>query len=375
MKKKTYNYIIVCLFCGFVIALLLASFLIPDRSFSQRENRYLQTLPTFSWQRLFDGKFTSDFEDYCADQFPFRDGWITLNARYEQLSGKKQTNGVYLCGDRLITPFKTPSAAELNRRFTAVKLLDESCEMPVHLALIPNAAEIYQDRLPVGAPDDSQAAVIAQAADYGLSPAPLLPMLDGHKEEEIFYRTDHHWTTLGAYYAYTALCETLELEPQSLESFRPETVSDNFYGTAYSSSGYTWVQPDHIERFVDESTAESVTSYRSGSPVEGGLYREESLSQKDQYTYFLGGNTPEIVLTSTHSELPRLVMVRDSYSDCLVPFLLAHYSEIRMLDLRYFLGSVKEYATEHQADAILVIYSVENFCKESSVIAMMTDCN
>ena len=373
MKKKTYNSIIVCLFCGFIFALLLMSFLIPDRSFSQRENRYLQPLPAFSWQRLFDGKFTSDFEDYCADQFPFRDSWITLNARYEQLSGKKQTNGVYLCGDRLITPFTAPSPTELNRRFTAVELLSETGEIPVHLALIPSAAEIYRDQLPAGAPNDSQTAVIAQAADHGLSPAPLLSVLNEHKEEEIFYRTDHHWTTLGAYYAYTALCETLGLEAQPLDSFRPETVSANFYGTAYSSSGYTWVKPDHIERFVDESAAETVISYRSGSPVEGGLYREESLSQKDQYTYFLGGNTPEIVLTGTDSALPRLVMVRDSYSDCLAPFLLTHYSEIRMLDLRYFLGSVRAYAAEHQADAILIIYSVENFCKESSVVAMMAD--
>ena len=370
MKNKIYNIIIVGLFCGFVLSLLVASFLISDRSFSERENRYLQTLPDFSFQRLFAGKFTSEFEDYCADQFPFRDQWITLNARYEQLSGKKQTNGVYLCGERLITPFKAPSDAELKRRFTAVKLLRESCNIPVQFALIPNAAELYGEMLPFGAPNDSQAAVIENAADFGLSPAPLLPILNEHKDEEIFYRTDHHWTTLGAYYAYAALCETMGLEAQPLECFRVNTVSTNFYGTAYSSSGYTWVRPDHIESFVDEDAALSVISYRSGLPVEGGLYRRENLTQKDQYTYFLGGNTPEVVLTGKHSQLPKLVMIRDSYSDSLVPFLLEHFSEIRMLDLRYYLGSVKQYAEEHQADQILVIYSVENFCKENSVAAM-----
>lgn len=370
MKKKTYNFLIVTLFCGFVLSLLLLSFLIPDKSFSERENRYLQTLPSFSFQALFEGKFTSAFEDYCADQFPLRDDWITLNARYEQLSGKKQTNGVYLCEDRLITPFTAPSAKELNRRFTAVKLLKESCDVPLTLALIPNAAEIYSDQLPDGAPNDSQATILAEAAAFGLSPAPLLTALEAHKEEDIFYRTDHHWTTLGAYYAYTALCEAMDLEPQSIDSFQRETVSTDFYGTAYSSSGYTWVKPDAIERFVDESAATSVVSYRSGMPTEGSLYREESLSKKDQYTYFLGGNTPEIILTGTHNELPKLVTVRDSYSDSLAPFLLEHFSEIRMLDLRYFLGSVKEYAAEHEADAVLVIYSVENFCKENSVAAM-----
>lgn len=371
MNTKTKNLLITLLFLTFLAVLSVTGLLLPDSSFSARENRYLQTLPSFSLEKLFSGELTADFEDYCADQFPFRDTWITVNARYEQLSGKKQTNGVYLCGNRLITPFTAPAEKELKRRLGTVEQLKEAVEAPLTLALIPNAAEIYADKLPAGAPNDSQAEVIRRTEEAGLSAAPLLQTLRAHREEEIFYRTDHHWTTLGAYYGYTALCEPLGLTGRPLESFAPETVSRDFYGTAYSSSGYTWVEADSIERYVSADAAASVVSYRGGTPTEGTLYREESLSKKDQYTYFLGGNTPEIVLTGRDSRLPRLLIIRDSYSDCLAPFLLAHYSEIRMLDLRYYLGSVADYAAEHSPDQILILYSVANFCSESSVMAMM----
>ncbi len=370
MRNKSYSAIITLLFLSFLAVFLLLSLILPDKSFSSRENRYLQTLPEFSFSRLFEGKFTAEFEDYCADQFPFRDQWITLNARYEQLTGKKQTNGVYLCDDRLITTFSAPKTSELNRRFGAVRLLAEGTEIPVQLALIPTAAEIYSELLPEGAPNDSQKAVLDKAEQNGLSPASILSALARHANEDIFYRTDHHWTTLGAYYAYTAICESLGLAPLAKDSFSPETVSTDFYGTAYSSSGYTWVEPDSIVRFVDADAASSVISYRNGQATESGLYHEENLNKKDQYTYFLGGNSPENVLLGTDASLPKLLMIRDSYSDSLVPFLLYHYSEIRMIDLRYYLGSVKEYAEEHDMDQILVIYSVENFCKESSVAAM-----
>ncbi len=370
MNRKTYDRFVLFLFVAFLFSFLLLAVLKPDIDFSQRENRYLQTMPELTMDSLFSGKFMSDFEKYCADQFPFRDDWITLNARYELLIGKSQTNGVYLCGDRLITPFSAPKESELDHRCSAVMELTEGAGVPVKLALIPTAAEIYSEALPAGAPNDSQAAVLATLETKGLSPISLLPALEAHKDEDIFYRTDHHWTTLGAYYAYAALCDSLGLTARSLYSFTPETVSTSFYGTAYSTSGFTWVPADSIQRFVDPGEAVSVVSYRSGQPVEGSLYREESLSQKDQYTYFLGGNTPELVLTGRNGDAPKLVIVRDSFCDSLTPFLLEHYSEIRLLDLRYYLGSVKEYAQTHEADEILVLYSVENFCKESSVNAM-----
>ena len=374
MKKETAEKITTVAFCAYMASLTLLQFALPDKDFSERENRYLQELPKFSFSSLFKGSFTEDFEDYCADQFPFRDKWITLNARYEQLSGKKQTNGVYLCeGDRLITPFTAPDAASLRRRVMAVEMLGEKLDVPLTLALIPDGAEIYGDLLPEGAPNDSQKKLIEDIGKLtDLPMADLLTPLQQHVNEEnaLFYRTDHHWTSYGAYLGYTGVCRALGIEPVPPESFRPETVTESFYGTAYSSSGYTWIAPDHMERYVDPSACTKAVSYRNGNGEEIPLYKEESLTIKDKYTYFLGGNTPRSVLYGTDESLPKLLLIRDSYSDSLAPFLLAHFSEIHLLDMRYYLGSPAEYAAENGMDQVLVIYSVSNFCDQNGVLAL-----
>lgn len=372
MKKQTAEKITVFVFAAYIAAFFLWQFILPDREFSERENRYLQTLPEFSFRELFEGNFTEDFEDYCADQFPLRDQWITLNARYSLLCGKKETNGVYLCaGERLITPFSAPTASSLNRRIMAVEQFRENVGVPVTLSLIPDAAELYRELLPEGAPNDSEREIIEKV--YGLTDTPmvdLLGALNEHKGEEnaLFYRTDHHWTTYGAYCAYCALCDEWGLTPQSLDELTEETVSESFYGTAYSSSGYTWIAPDRMERFVPADAASKVVNYLTGSAVETGLYKEDSLQIKDKYTYFLGGNTPRSILYGQDENLPKLLLIRDSYSDSFAPFLLKHFSEIHMLDFRSYMGSPSEYVKENGIDQVLIQYSVPNFCEQSGVM-------
>ena len=374
MKRETAEKITLLAFAGYLMVFFLLQFIIKDREFSARENRYLQMLPEFSFESLFKGSYTGDFEDYCADQFPFRDQWITLNARYELLSGKKQTNGIYLCeGERLIKPFTAPDENELERRVQAVELLREKLRVPLTLALIPDGAELYGEQLPEGAPNDSQGALIEQVrASTDMPVADLLtPLREGKAAGGcLFYRTDHHWTTLGAYYGYQGLSRSLGLTPRSLDSYNRRTVAGDFYGTAYSASGYTWVAPDSIERFVDPDEAATLTRYDSAEGTEAPLYREESLHSKDKYTYFLGGNSPRSVLRGTDDSLPRLLILRDSYCDALAPFLLEHYSEIHLLDMRYYLGSPEEYARENNIDQVLVLYSVANFCEQNSVFAL-----
>ena len=359
-------------FLIFIFAFFVANLLLPDREFSPRENRYLQTRPEFSFSRLFSGDFTEEFEDYCADQFPLRDQWITLNARYSQLCGKKESNGIYLCeGGRLLEPFEDITAFALQSRVDILNNFIDQTDVPVTLGLIPGAAELYAGLLPDGAPADSQldftnavyAGAEAQCVDVAAA-------LESHKNEYIFYRTDHHWTTLGAYYAYEAMGESLGFEPRELDNFQPVTVSEDFYGTAYSSSGYTWVGPDSIQHFVESPAELAVFNYSNGDAEAGSLYHPQQLMVKDQYTYFLGGNTPLIRLMNETAPPSSLLIIRDSYSDCLAPFLTAHFSDIHMMDLRYYRGSVTDYVRKNAIDQVLILYSVENFSSDPSLLML-----
>ena len=109
--------IMTVLFCGFLAGLLVWHIALPDRVRSETENRTLAQRPSLSRETLLNGSFTADMETYFADQFPLRDDWTGLKARCELLLGKREFNGVYLCGDTLIAKVEEPEAARpLGRR-------------------------------------------------------------------------------------------------------------------------------------------------------------------------------------------------------------------------------------------------------------------
>lgn len=359
---KLMQRVTAALFCLFIGGFGLLHLLLPDRDFSPVENRSLAQLPSFSWEKLRDGSYTADLEKYLADQFPMRDSWIGLKTRYAYLLGQREFQDVYLCGDTLISKVTDDSRAQQNLGY--VQSLVEKTELPVYLALIPTAAEVWRDRLPTGAQSFDQRAYLEQAKATGAIWVDMLGALEAHADEAIYYRTDHHWTSLGAYYGYTALLEAMGLEPQALGERL--TVAGDFCGTLYSSSGVHWLEPDCVDRYV---TGKGITVENGLTGAVGGLYVDSFLGEKDKYASFLGGNQPLYILRNEDAPVQqKLLVVRDSYSDSLAPFLSQSFSEVHLLDLRYYKIPVAQYARENGMDAIVIDYSVENFIKDADAV-------
>ena len=374
MSKK-YCIFISALFCAFIGVFLVANAVAPDRTFSQLENRNLEQLPTPSVKTLLSGEFMKDFETYTTDQFVGRDGWIALKSSTERTLGKKENNGVYFCKeDTLITRFDQPDSQKVTDNLGYVNKFVESVDIPVVFSLIPTQACIWADRLPEGAPNASQTDILdqAQAAVPEATWADLYTPLWEHKDEDIFYRTDHHWTSLGAYYGYVGLAQALGYEPVSLGSYTETIRSTEFYGTVFSSSGVRWVRPDTISTYVPD-TGITVTEHsydNKGNPIQipRSLYVESFLDVKDKYSMFLGGNQSLGVVTTQNTDKPKLLIIRDSYTDSLVPFLTPHYSEIHLLDLRYYKLSIQDYIEQNGIDQALVLYSVPNFVTDTNLL-------
>ena len=381
---KRYCIFITALFCAFIGVFLVANAVSPDRTFSEVENRNLEQLPAvdfgtpeklFRDGNFFNGQFMRDFETYTTDQFIGRDAWVDLKARTERALGKKENNNVYFAdNDTLITRFDQPAADRVTENLNYVNKFVENVDIPVVFSLIPTQACIWADRLPEGAPNASQTDLMAQAqgAVTGATWADVYTPLMEHKDEDIFYRTDHHWTSLGAYYGYTGLAGALGYDPVPLTDYTPTVRSTEFYGTVFSSSGVRWVKPDTITTYVpdDGITVVSHTYDNSGNPLEEqrALYVESFLSVKDKYSMFLGGNQSLGVVTNTNNpDGPKLLIIRDSYADSLVPFLTAHYSEIHLIDPRYYHLSVKDYVEQNGIDQALVLYSVPNFVTDGNM--------
>ncbi len=373
MSKK-YGIFIIVLFClflgGFGGALLLTS----DKEFSELENRYLTqfTPPKLGENgNVLNGKFMEEFEDYVTDQFPLRDAFVGLKAATERAVGKQENNGVFFGKqDTLLTRFEAPDEGLVEKNTAAVDTFAQQAGVPVYFGLIPTSTAIWADRLPANAPTEDQQTMIESIYD-GITAQTVdcYAALWEHRTEDIYYRTDHHWTTLGAYYGYAALMEAMGMEATPLEDYTPTVVSDQFYGTTFSSSGVRWVVPDSITAYVPEDGV-TVESNFTGTLEEGRLYAPEYLEKKDKYSYFLGGNQPLCILRTEHADGPRVLIVRDSYTDSLAPFLTADFSEIHLVDLRYNKTNLREYIQEHDIDCAVVLYSLSNFVTDNNLFLL-----
>ena len=367
--KQTEARLLTALFAVFLGGLLIWHVLLPDREHSEVENRSLAQVPAFSWETLKSGRFSTDAEKYISDQFPLRDSWTAIKARCEQALGKKEFHGIYLCGDTLISRVEEPDQTLVTKNLNDIRRFAEKTGAKVYVGMIPSAAEIHKERLPAGAPSFDQSAFLQlEAEETGLEQVDFYSALMEHKEEPIFYRTDHHWTTLGAFYGANALLEQLGAEPLKQDDFTPEIASDAFNGTLYSTSGIHWLQPDTMEYWVKEDGL-AVTSWKSGAPEEASLYDRSYLEKKDKYSSFLGGNQPVCVIRNgSISDGSKVLLVRDSYSDSMAPFLAQRFGEVHLLDLRTFHASVAQYAAEEGIDRVVIAFSIPNFITERNIV-------
>lgn len=361
---KTYSRFLTAFFCLFLGGFLVWHILLPDRAQSETENRTLAQVPEFSWAALTDGSYTEAVEEYFADQFPLRDGWTGLKARTEQLIGKSEFNGVYLCGDTLISKVEPPDLELVEKNLGYIQRLAEKTEANVTVGLIPSAAEVWKEKLPVGAESWDQTELL------GESGVAFQTALAAHADEQIFYRTDHHWTTLGAFYGANALLASLKKEPLKANGFTVETASANFNGTLYSQSGIHWLEPDTMEFWVPEDGL-SAASWRNGKLEDVPLYDRSYLEKKDKYSAFLGGNQPLCVIRNEAvTDGSKVLLIRDSYADSLAPFLAQRFSEVHLLDLRYYRAPAAQYAAENGIGDICVLYSVQNFVSDRNLVLL-----
>lgn len=313
----------------------------------------------------------SDFETYLTDQFVLRDRWIAAKAMAERLSGKGENNGIYLCDKETLIPrFDRPDPDKVANNLDYVNKLVENVDIPVYFSLIPGKVSVWADRLPDGAPNASEGDILAQAQSSTQAHwVDMAAALEAHREEEIYYRLDHHWTSLGAYYGYAALMEAMGLEAVPLSEYEKTTVSTDFKGTTYSSSGVRWMAPDSIDIYVPEEGI-TVTAWNGIQPEEGTLYDWSKLEVKDKYSFFLGGNKPLAVVKGPRADGPKVLVIRDSYSDSLAPFLTADCSEVHLFDPRYNKTPVSQYVAENDIDQVLVLYSVANFVTDSNLFVL-----
>ena len=359
------------LLLGVIVLFGIINLLTKDKEFSDSENRILAGKPEFSWSNLKDGTYMREAENYQADQFFARDGWISLKLQEEKFLGRKESNGVYLCRDNYLMEIpQTPDEESVQRNLDAINdFVSRYSDLKFHTLIVPNAVLVMQDYLPKNAPVRDQAAdlqQLQQSLNANVGWIDVTAALQQHVEEGIYYHTDHHWTSRGAYYAFLDAADDLGIS-EELKSYNAYTVSTTFEGTLASKSG-DHSTTDTIEVFepVDPGSEFYVT-YDDSQEKSRSLFIRSNLDKKDQYTVFFGGNHPRITIETTNNNDRSLLIFKDSYANCFVQFLTPYYEKIILIDPRYYYDDVGAVISSEEITDVLFLYNLSTYLSDTSL--------
>ena len=363
---------------GTIVLFTVLSLLQKDRDFSESENRKLAQFPEISVSALMDGSLLSGLGDYVADQFPGRDTWISLNLWMNELLGQKEVNGVYLCqDDYLMQVPSAPNEVQLQRNLTAIRdFAQKHPELNTVMSVVPNAVTVHADKLPANAPVRDQALDLMNIR-HGVNPVTFVDVtsaLVGHREENLFYRTDHHWTSLGAYRAFQAIGPALNIEVPALADYTVYTVSNTFEGTLSSKSG-SHAALDTVEIYVPNADIEYYVTYAGNQSGICSFYDRDALETKDHYTVFFGGNYSRVDITTSANTKRNLLIFKDSYANCFIQFLYPYFDHITMVDPRYYYDNVENVIKSESITDVLYLYNLDTFLSDSSLADVLAAGN
>lgn len=370
-KKKVRSFLktLACIFPALIFAFFLAALLTPDRTFSSSEKRNLTVFSDLD-PDIFDGRLSSEFETYASDQIPARDLLIRLCTGFKRLLGNHESQGVYFGKDGVLIEKMDPlDENALSQTITSMNAFSEQSGIPSVFVLVPNAVSIYQDKLPRYALTESQekACHLIEGKLSGsirlLNPSDTLRSLY-ESGEQVYYATDHHWTSRAAYECLPLIADALNIQAKT---FTPLLVSDDFYGSLASKSGYHSAHPDSIYIYKPETEENYLVTYLDENKKTASIYSSEGLSSSDPYTVFLGGNASHIQIKTDHPEKKRLLVFKDSYFNSFLPFLLDEFAEIDIIDPRYYYDNIEDLLLQKDFDEILYFYNMNTFAGDSSL--------
>ena len=377
MKKN--EQLLVVSFVGTLFLLSLLFFLLPHERFSELENRYLQRVPKLTLDNVLSARFAEEAERYVTDHFPFRNEWLSVKSASERARLQQENNGIYKGRDGyLLEKFPQPDERKLEQSIEAVNLFaGQHPEVETTFLLAPTSVGMYPERLPWLAPSYPQAKVnefVGSHLEKGITYLDGFDFLRPHKSESIYYRTDHHWTTYGAYLAYAAYAKEKGWQPLSQSDFVIRTVSNSFLGSYHTRSQFQGVSPDTIEVYLPREPVTTEMFIADTNETWTSMYDESFLKKKDQYSYFLGGVHALMTITTAlepqHVEQEKLLILKDSYAHNVIPFLTNHIPEIHVIDTRYYNGSIAEYMADNGLEDVLYLFNTSTFVEEASLVKL-----
>lgn len=348
----------------------LLTFAGKDREYSENENRTLASKPVFSFTSITDGKFMDDTDAYLSDQFVFRDALVKTRTNIDVFLGKREINGVYIGKKHYL--FEEPSVYNETRVRKTINTMNgisvKYGEIRSYVAIAPNSTEIITDYLPANAPVQNQTEQIGKVYSLlnGYTCIDICtPLKNAENPEDLYYKTDHHWTADAVDIAYRRICESMQLDANAYQ-YNKLAVTNEFQGTLASSSGI-FSASDTI--YVP--TCPSDIMYRVSYVNEGKtcttVFDQSKLQEKSKYDVFFGGNFAQVIIETNSSSDRVLMVIKDSYANSLIPLLIPHFKTIVVVDPRYYSDNLNQIIEREEVTDILWVYNANTFLNDTSI--------
>lgn len=376
-RNKIGKYIPAVIFLIFIYGMALWFIFSPKPDYSSSEKRYLQKFPEVTAEKLLSGDFGSEFETFFADRFPQRNTWVGLNAYTALAVGNNGASGVYNCKNGYLINKPVSTENNLDKNIGAVADFAKSIDTPTTVMLVPSTGYIVDDVLPTFHDkynDDEDISKISSTLSK--DKIGFVDLRERFKSEykngsQLYYKTDHHWTTKGAYTGYQELCKALGITPIDDSTLKKDSYP-GFYGTTYSSSGFWLTPPDNIEIWNNPKNSDRNISVKitEGANIKtsGSMYFTDHLKEDDKYPVFIDGNHALTEITNTNAKNGTILLIKDSFSHSLAPFLAENYSKVVLVDLRYYKESVSDLVAPYNPEQVVVLYGIDNLATDTDIV-------
>lgn len=368
--KQIKEYPLIIIFFSIIFIIFIIDIFTPQNEYSNIENRFLQEKPEFSFEDFIKNKFVTKYELYINDQFVFRDKWISTKSRMEHYFGKLENNNIVYGSDGYM--FDKVQSIDKNQLEKNITSLNKFCnrykDLNITVGLIPNSYEVLKDKLPWGLELYNQTDLIDKVyrdvLDNRAKTLDILNIMKQNKDKYIYYKTDHHWTTLGAYYAYDEYIKSMNEYPVDIDKLKKQEVN-YFIGTYFSKSKKYNTNFDVINYYDIDIDGVYINDKKYKS-----MYDLDKFKQRDKYGAFIRGNNDlTVIKNKTNSNVnktnsKRILLIKDSFGNSFAPFLTFNYDEVYIVDLRYNTERLSSIIKDTSFDNILILYSVNNFIND-----------
>ncbi len=374
-KKKVYTKQITALvFLGLLVFLCFCNLIFGDRKAQK---------PKLTAESVMDGSYMEEYGSYFNNRFFGKGVLKGLDFSVRTAFGNRKSEGIYRGkGEALLEEIAKPDDKAVKESIQKIQQLSGTYyNIPVYFMLVPNAAGIQPEKLPsyaAGRNQKKQFEEIKERLGAGINWVDVTKVLEKHGDEDIYYRTDEHWTSLGAFYGYEALAASMGIDTSKAPELKPYVVNNDFNGSLSWRSGYGNGYKDSITIYAPGKTKDSVRMVMTNMDTKkksATFYDSAKLEGKDKYSLFLGGDAGMTDIKTTADTTERLLIFKDSYANCLIPFLAPYYREIIAIDPALYKGNVQEIMQKARFTSILFLYNGNSFVTDTylSRVLRMSD--